>query len=129
MEAYSPNKRGSRSSPAKRICAAMFPCACGDRDPDEYECKDTSKRLLSEQLNNDNKDSGHVVVNVPHDNNTGSGGTGVAMTPEEAGEMYRKTATPSAPVIDDDLGVYPDIQIKGQHFYDRSDSLPVQASS
>ena len=51
------------------------------------------------------------------------------MHPEEAGDIYRKAATPSAPVIDDDLGIYPDAQIRGQHFYDRSDSLPVQASS
>ncbi|XP_052821473.1 uncharacterized protein LOC128246942 isoform X5 [Mya arenaria] len=133
VESYSPNKRSPRSSPAKRFCAAIFPCACKENDPDVYECKDTSKGLLSEHLNNDTKDNSHVTVNLapggPHDGNTGGGGGDVIISPEDAGGVYRKAATPSAPVIEDDVGIYPDVEVKGQHFYDRSDSLPVQASS
>lgn len=50
------------------------------------------------------------------------------MDPHEAGAIYRDTATPSAPILDGN-DLYPQVEVKGQHFYDRSDSVPVQASS
>lgn len=90
-----------------------------------YECKDTSKRLLADQPTNEKDNNSQFQNNqppsYPHDGSDGD----EAVTPTEAGAIYRKATTPSAPVLDTDI--YPNIH--GQHFYDRSDSVPVQAST
>lgn len=96
-----------------------------DSRPEIYECKDTSKGLLADQANNE-IDNGHVTSPPPpsYPPNNKDGGE---ITPTAAGTIYRSATTPSAPVLDYDD--YPDVELKGHHFYDRSDSVPVQASS
>ncbi|XP_045163108.2 uncharacterized protein LOC123527594 isoform X3 [Mercenaria mercenaria] len=115
----SKRKPGSNS-----YCAILFPCACRYNEKDSYECKETSSRLLSDNSVNE-KDNGHLPPPGEPQNPPNDGG---ATDPQEAGAIYRNAPTPSAPVLDGN-DLYPDVEVKGQHFYDRSDSLPVQASS
>ncbi|XP_052286324.1 uncharacterized protein LOC127882005 isoform X3 [Dreissena polymorpha] len=122
----------TKSNPGKRFCAVLFPCLCGEKvayiRDDEF--KDTNQGLLA----NEKKDSLTLPLKEPRDvdgrdDTKGGGEGGGVVTPSSAGAVYRKATTPSAPAMDEGNGVYPEVKLKGQHFYDRSDSAPVQASS
>lgn len=128
VESYDSANRRSIPGSSKRLCAVLFPCACQDKDKNAYECKETSSRLLSDNPVNDTN-NGHVPANAEsRDKPRDPPGDGGDITPEEAGAHYRNAPTPSAPVLDENQ-LYPQVELKGQHFYDRSDSVPVQASS
>lgn len=121
MVAYDTSNRRAKPG-SSSYCAIMFPCACGEEEQDKYECKETSSRLLADFSVND-KDNGHLSPRNESGDQSDPPTDGGALTPVEAGMILRTAPTPSAPVL------YPQVEEKGQHFYDRSDSLPVQASS
>ncbi|KAL4221488.1 hypothetical protein ACF0H5_019745 [Mactra antiquata] len=129
VEGYDTSNRRSKHG-SSNICSLMCPGCCGDDANDSYECKEeTSSKLLAEQPNNE-KDTTIVPPKSsdinPHDPPPPNDGG--AMTPQDVGAIYRTAPTPSAPVLDGDE-IYPHVEMKGQHFYDRSDSTPIQASN
>ncbi|XP_060605713.1 uncharacterized protein LOC132758181 isoform X2 [Ruditapes philippinarum] len=125
------DRSNKRKPGSASYCAILFPCACQENEKDNYECKETSSRLLSDVSVNE-KDNGHVPPpSEPRDPNIPPP-EGGAIDPHDAGAIYRDSATPSAtpsaPILDGE-DIYPHVEVKGQHFYDRSESVPVQASS
>lgn len=126
-ESYDNSNRRSKHDSAKTFCANLFPCACREDKQDNYECKETSSKLLPDIAMNE-KDNGHMSSPGESPGPRDPPKDGGSLTPEEAGAIYRDAPTPSAPVLDGN-DLYPEIEVKGHHFYDRSDSLPVQASS
>ena len=105
------------------MCACLFPCAFSE---DKYkETNETSSNLLQTQTSTE-KDGNPLKVFVPPPSDPPNDGG--ALTPSEAGNIYRGAPMPSAPVIDE-FYEQSNADVKGKHFYDRSDSLPVQASS
>ena len=115
-------KRGSTS-----YCAILCPCIRKDSVKENYECKETSIRLLNENSVNE-KENGHLPSNNDTDNNDPHSNDG-HVTHDKAGAIYRDSPTPSAPILDEGNELYPDVEVKGKHFYDRSESVPVQAIS
>ena len=132
---YSPNNRSSKPG-SQSFCAVLFPCACADDEESEFgETKETSSRLLDAQqtVTVNERDNKHVTQSPPPDWSSGQGGgNGGDLSPTEAGIVYRQQAMPSAPALledDEDECIDTHVEVKGTHFLDRSDSLPVQASS
>lgn len=116
------NSRYKRKPGPSNVCAILCPCICSEDETTVSDGKDTSKGLLADQSNSE-KDNNHMTGYPPPYSSNGTDGG--AITPTEAGAVYRTATTPSAPALD----LYPDVEMKGQHFYDRSDSVPVQAST
>lgn len=129
-----PGHRTGKQDPS--LCALLCPCYFDKAD--KYDkCKEAktepggapeSANLLEVRTENPDKPGGGPGFHS-------GGGTAVKqpppsygdiLSPHEAAQAYRSGPSPSAPVIDDDdIGV----EVKGTHFYDRSDSHPVQCSS
>ena len=120
------NNRNKRKPGPASFCCTLFPCLDTEDRREVYECKDTSKHLLADTPNND-KDNNSHVTNMPPPSYPRGGGNqdGAEISTAEAGNVYRGSTTPSAPAIDyNDFN--PTVDMKGQHFYDRSDSVPAK---
>lgn len=111
--------RRSKRQDEEGIVDILFPC-CSAQNNDDSEENEQVKFMLD-----DSKEGGahpQTLEFEPHEKGNSSNDGG-AMTPQEAGDVYRERPTPSAPVLDETGNIHIIIPMN------RSVSYPVQASS
>ncbi|CAG2199381.1 unnamed protein product [Mytilus edulis] len=114
--------RRSKRQNKEGVMDVLFPC-CSAQDKYETEENEQVKFMLD-----DSKDAAappQTLEFEPNEkgNNSNDSNDNGAMTPQEAGDVYRGHPTPSAPVLDDSGNIHIIIPMN------RSVSYPVQASS
>lgn len=110
--------RRSKRQDEEGVMDILFPCCSAHND--ETEENEQVKFMLD-----DSKDAGSPPQTLefePHEKGNSSNDGG-ALTPQEAGEVFRERPTPSAPVLDETGNIHIIIPMN------RSTSYPVQASS
>ncbi|VDI80672.1 Hypothetical predicted protein [Mytilus galloprovincialis] len=114
--------RRSKRQNKEGVMDVLFPC-CSAQDKYETEENEQVKFMLD-----DSKDAASPPQTLEFEpnekgNNSNDSNDNGAMTPQEAGDVYRGHPTPSAPVLDDSGNIHIIIPMN------RSVSYPVQASS
>ncbi|XP_052083299.1 uncharacterized protein LOC127720635 isoform X5 [Mytilus californianus] len=114
--------RRSKRQNKEGVMDVLFPC-CSAQEKYETEENEQVKFMLD-----DSKDAAappQTLEFEPNEkgNNSNDSNDNGALTPQEAGDVYRERPTPSAPVLDDSGNIHIIIPMN------RSVSYPVQASS